>query len=103
MDDLTDDTRTSDIQAFNSDLHQELRERHPELIDSEEDLAGKTAVKGATLDPGNCWLSSAYRLDLKKSLAKIPKPSQLEVKTTNAILSEQAERDMSRRNVTNHN
>ena len=38
MNDLTDDDRTSDIQAFNRDRHKELREGHPELMDSEEDL-----------------------------------------------------------------
>ena len=54
---------------------------------------------GATLDQGNCWLSSAERLGLKKSLAEIPKPSQLEVKITNAILSEQADRDRRKSNV----
>ena len=38
MNDLTDDDRTSDIPAFNPDPHKELREGHPELMDSEEDL-----------------------------------------------------------------
>ena len=38
MDDLSDDDRTSDIPAFNPDPRQELRERHPELLDSGEDL-----------------------------------------------------------------
>ena len=38
FDDLTDDDRTSDIPAFNPDPHKELREGHPELMDSEEDL-----------------------------------------------------------------
>ena len=62
-------------------------------------LAGIAPVMGATLDPGNCWLSSAERLGLKKSSAEIPKPSQLEVKITNAILSEQADRDRRKSNV----
>ena len=38
MNDLTDDDRTSDIPAFNPDPHKELREGHPEFMDSEEDL-----------------------------------------------------------------
>ena len=38
MNDLTDDDRTSDSQAINPDPHKELREGHPELMDSEEDL-----------------------------------------------------------------
>ena len=38
MNDLTDDDMTSDIQAFNPDPHKELREGHPELMNSEENL-----------------------------------------------------------------
>ena len=38
MNDLTDDDRTSDIPAFNPDPYKELREGHPELMNSEEDL-----------------------------------------------------------------
>ena len=38
MDDLTDDDRTSDIPAFKPDPNEELRKRHPELMDSGEDL-----------------------------------------------------------------
>ena len=37
INDLTDDDRTS-IPEFNPDPHKELREGHPELMDSEEDL-----------------------------------------------------------------
>ena len=35
---MTDDDKTSDIPAFNPDLHEELIEEHPELMDSGEDL-----------------------------------------------------------------
>ena len=38
MNDLTDDDRTSNILEFNPDPHKELREGHPELMDSGEDL-----------------------------------------------------------------
>ena len=38
MNDLTDYDRASDIPAFNPDPHEELREKHPELIGTEEDL-----------------------------------------------------------------
>ena len=38
MNDLTDDDRTSNILEFNPDPHKELREGHPELMNSEEDL-----------------------------------------------------------------
>ena len=52
-----------------------------------------------TLEAGNCWLSSAKRLGLKKNLVEIPKPTQMEVKITNAILSEQADRERRRKNL----
>ena len=38
MDDLTDGDRSSDIPTFNPDPHGELREGHPELMDSGVDL-----------------------------------------------------------------
>ena len=38
MDDLNDDDRTSDIPAFNPDYREELREGHPEFLESGEDL-----------------------------------------------------------------
>ena len=45
------------------------------------------------LDINNCWLSSAERLGLKKTATTVPKPTQLEIKITNSILSEQADRE----------
>ena len=38
MDDLTDDDRTSYIPAFKLDPHEELREGHPEFMDSGENI-----------------------------------------------------------------
>ena len=38
MDDLTDDDKMSDCIAFKPDSHVDLRDRHPELMDSGEDL-----------------------------------------------------------------
>ena len=52
-----------------------------------------------TLDSNNCWLSSAEKLGLKKTATSVPKPSQLEVKITNSILSEQADRDRRKKNL----
>ena len=62
-------------------------------------LSSAAPAIGATLDRGKCWLSSAEKLGLKKSSTEILKPSQMEVKITNAILSEQADRDRRKRNV----
>ena len=38
MDELTDDDRASDVLAFIVDFREELREEHPELLDSDKDL-----------------------------------------------------------------
>ena len=62
-------------------------------------LVSSAPIIGSTLETGNCWLSSAERLGLKKSLVEVPKPSQMEVKITNAILSEQADRDRRKKNL----
>ena len=62
-------------------------------------LSSAAPTIGATLDRGNFGLSSTERLGLKKSSTEILKLSQMEVKITNAILSEQADRDKRKRNV----
>ena len=62
-------------------------------------LVSSASVTGPTLEAGNCWLSSAERLGLKKNSVEIPKPSQMEVKITNAIFSEQADRERRKKNL----
>ena len=51
------------------------------------------------LDINNCWLSSAEKLGLKKTATTVPKPTQLEIKITNSILSEQADLDRRKKKI----
>ena len=81
-------------------LRAELAAAHEKLTKRTEQLeACGTTSSAVPLDTGNVWLSSARISAMKRQDMVVPPPSTLEVKITNAILSEQEEREKRKCNV----
>ena len=76
---------------------QQLSDQVSKLVKSGP--VSSASMTGPKLEAASCWLSSADRLGLKKNSVEIPKPSQMEVKITNAILPEQADRERRKKNL----